>query len=797
MESNKANIVEAFNQNREAITGAQQQISTDHGYIHSGLGFSYSKNATVNTGAKLLLLFKTGANKHIHLRPTAISSISGAVTLKFKEGGTYVKPAGTLVAGEEEDLTFTSFTQPVALSKQNYDGGEITVNSVTGSVDGLLTVTDHYENSQDVLSAWGIQLNDGDGVLVPDAAQVMNFASFLETVEFEHQNHDGSLITVVSVTGSVDGLLTVTDHYAVVKSGDNYFLQLVDGDGTKVVGATQDFTTFTEYAQNIAFENQNHDGSEIAITSLTGSVDGLLIENTDYDVIKVGDNWGVQLILAAGIIVAGETDIMSTFTSFLDIIAMEHQNWNGGAITVNSVTGSVDGLLVDSIDYNVVTDGNGDYGIQLLESAGTPVAGETQIINTFTSFEDKIAIENQNWDGSAITVNSVIGSVDGALVENTDFQVTTDLAGDYAIQLLESAGALVPGASQVLVENTFTDYEQFAAMENQNWDGGAITVNSVTGSVNGALVENTDFEVILSGSDYGIQIIESGGTTVSGEIDVVDFASYSEIETMEYQNWDGSILTINSVTGSVDGLLTITTDYTIELSGTDYGIQVVAGGNITTLAQQFTVNYDYTPLKITTWNQTFTIDYDYTPLKISTFTQDFTVDYDYTPLKISTFTQDFTVDYDYTPPKISTFTQTFAAVYDYTPPKITTFTQDFDVVYEYTPPMITTLDQDFTVNFDYTPAANSETLYNRNRQSSIVTTIDGIYPSPTESVAGTVLWSSSVGSGGGVQSRSGGAVQGENDEWVLKQDEDYVLEIDNSSGSNSVVIINLFWYEED
>jgi hypothetical protein len=358
MEASKANIVEAFNQNREDFTGAQRQIGTDHGYIHEGKGFSYSKSATINTGSSLLLMFITGANKYIHLRPTVISSMAGAVTVKVKEGGTYIKPAGTPVSGEDV-LNFTAFTQPVALSNQNYNGGEITVNSVTGSVDGLLTVTDHYENAQDVLSAWGIQLNDGDGVLVSDAAQTMNFTSFNDLIDFANQNHDGSIITVVSVTGTEDGLLTVT------------------------------------------------------------------------------------------------------------------------------------------------------------------------------------------------------------------------------------------------------------------------------------------------------------------------------------------------------------TDYTVKLSGSDYGIQLVSGG------------------------------------------------------------------------------------------KITTLDQDFAVVYQYTPPKITTFEQDFTVNYDYTPAASPETVYNRNRNSAEITTIDGVYVSPTESVAGAVLWNTSVGSGGSPQSRSGGSLTGESDEWVLKPNEEYVIEIANSSGSNSVVNINLFWYEED
>ena len=143
MEASKANIVEAFNQNREDFTGAQRQIGTDHDYIHSGKGFSYSKSATINTGSSLLLMFITGANKYIHLRPTVISSMAGAVTVKVKEGGTYIKPAGTLVSGEKQNMVFADYIHQ-DIENQNYDGSIITVNSVTGSINGLLTVTTDY-----------------------------------------------------------------------------------------------------------------------------------------------------------------------------------------------------------------------------------------------------------------------------------------------------------------------------------------------------------------------------------------------------------------------------------------------------------------------------------------------------------------------------------------------------------------------------------------------------------------------------------------------------------------------------
>jgi hypothetical protein len=143
MEANKGNIVEAFNQNRDLTTGAQKFISANEANESDGKSFFYTKTATVNNGAKLLLLLNVLAAKKIKLKSLLISSVTGMVTAKLKEGGTIVKPAGTPVSNATQDLTFTGYVHQ-DIEHQNYDGGAITVNSVTGSFDGLLTVTDDY-----------------------------------------------------------------------------------------------------------------------------------------------------------------------------------------------------------------------------------------------------------------------------------------------------------------------------------------------------------------------------------------------------------------------------------------------------------------------------------------------------------------------------------------------------------------------------------------------------------------------------------------------------------------------------
>jgi len=88
------------------------------------------------------------------------------------------------------------------------------------------------------------------------------------------------------------------------------------------------------------------------------------------------------------------------------------------------------------------------------------------------------------------------------------------------------------------------------------------------------------------------------GTPVSGAEQVVVSGDwgYNDFILIENQNHDLSALTINSVTGSEDGLLTEDTDYFV---GQDpigrTGIFIIDSANVTTESQSITIDYDYTP----------------------------------------------------------------------------------------------------------------------------------------------------------------------------------------------------------
>lgn len=87
--------------------------------------------------------------------------------------------------------------------------------------------------------------------------------------------------------------------------------------------------------------------------------------------------------------------------------------------------------------------------------------------------------------------------------------------------------------------------------------------------------------VLVSGAT---QTIASGGT------------AFNAVTPIENQNGDASAIVINSVTGATDGALVADTDYVLaqDIDGS-YGVVILDSATVTTMAQDFTIDYDYTP----------------------------------------------------------------------------------------------------------------------------------------------------------------------------------------------------------
>lgn len=89
----------------------------------------------------------------------------------------------------------------------------------------------------------------------------------------------------------------------------------------------------------------------------------------------------------------------------------------------------------------------------------------------------------------------------------------------------------------------------------------------------------------------------AAGTPVSGGSQVVASGGweYNIPILLTGQNSTGAIPTINSVTGSVDGVIVLHTDYTPVKIGSRWYITIVDSTTVTTEAQTMTFDTDYTP----------------------------------------------------------------------------------------------------------------------------------------------------------------------------------------------------------
>lgn len=84
----------------------------------------------------------------------------------------------------------------------------------------------------------------------------------------------------------------------------------------------------------------------------------------------------------AGTPVAGATQVEASGDwSYNQFILIENQNADASAITVNSVTGGTDGLLVVDTDYYVGQNAKGEYGVFVIDSATVTTEAQTMTID--------------------------------------------------------------------------------------------------------------------------------------------------------------------------------------------------------------------------------------------------------------------------------------------------------------------------------------------------------------------------------------------------------------------------------
>lgn len=177
-----------------------------------------------------------------------------------------------------------------------------------------------------------------------------------------------------------------------------------------------------------------------------------------------------------------------------------------------------------SISLELLENSNRDnlkllFGWTSTDVAWTLVSGATQVVASWSwAYNKFIKVENQNGDGSALTINSVTGATDGALVADTDYYVGQNADGDYGIFIIDSV-TVTTTAQDVTIDYDYTPN----ASEDLELDLKTIELNNfevrVTATENGSSrSRKTIISSATLNSEYSItyqDVIEAGDITGS------------------------------------------------------------------------------------------------------------------------------------------------------------------------------------------------------------------------------------------------------------------------------------------
>ena len=163
-------------------------------------------------------------------------------------------------------------------------------------------------------------------------------------------------------------------------------------------------------------------------------------------------------------------------------------------------------IFPDGVALEVSTDDGSTY-----HSLGTMAAG-TQ----FTYNYDKLEVESGNNGKPISRAKNETVTLAPSEIWTMDPEVMEKFSGT-AFNYSAIAGTLVAAASQLVASGAW-GYNDFIAIANQNYDGGVITVNSVTAGTNGLLVSGTDYFIGTNDKGvHGIFVIDSLTVTTEAQ----------------------------------------------------------------------------------------------------------------------------------------------------------------------------------------------------------------------------------------------------------------------------------------
>lgn len=147
--------------------------------------------------------------------------------------------------------------------------------------------------------------------------------------------------------------------------------------------------------------------------------------------------------------------------------------------------GEIDMTILSELEQGLTT---------LATTAATPVTGATQSVTSGDwDVNEAILIENQMGDGTAVSITSITGSVDGLLAANDDYDLVQQTDGKWVIMMQDVAAATTlttivqdlaivydytPNASKTITFSDFGQKTEFVArIVNTNSDGNVLRID--------------------------------------------------------------------------------------------------------------------------------------------------------------------------------------------------------------------------------------------------------------------------------------------------------------------------------
>lgn len=184
--------------------------------------------------------------------------------------------------------------------------------------------------------------------------------------------------------------------------------------------------------------------------------------------------------------------------------------------------------------------------------------------------------------------------IEGSFLEVANRDLMKILLGGTSSDV---AGSLVSGATQVLTSGEWA-VNTYYAITNQNGDGSAITINSVTGATDGALTANDDYDIVkLASGEYGIVLQDVASatnlTTVSQNVtidyDYTPNASEKLVLGVEFTEAQSLVVRITATSASKDRTLTLSSATFEGQYGVEF-LDVVEAGDLNGTSFVFKAN---------------------------------------------------------------------------------------------------------------------------------------------------------------------------------------------------------------